>query len=78
MIPWRKIFCSGAVWALGVAKFGYYYSFFMTVTWMPTYLEELGWQEHTAAYCSAIPFGVTCPFIVAYGVFAWYLSLIHI
>ena len=47
-VPWKKILCNGPVWALAVAKFGYYYSFFMTVTWMPTYLREMGMSEHLA------------------------------
>ena len=72
-IPWKKILCNGPVWALAVAKFGYYYSFFMTVTWMPTYLREMGMSEHLAAYCSAIPFAVTCPAIILFGWLAFHL-----
>ena len=73
IIPWGKILCNLPVWALAIAKFGYYYSFFLTVTWMPTYLGEMGMDEHTAAYCSALPFGVTCPAIIFFGWLAYHL-----
>ena len=74
VIPWSRILCNGPVWALGIAKFAYYYSFFMVVTWMPTYLGEMGMDEHTAAYASAIPFAVTCPAIIFFGWLAYHLT----
>ena len=51
-VPWGEILTSTPVWALGIAKFGFYYSFFMIVTWLPSYLHEMGMKEHTAAYMS--------------------------
>jgi sugar phosphate permease len=74
VIPWSRILCNGPVWALGIAKFAYYYSFFMVVTWMPTYLGEMGMDEHTAAYASATPFAVTCPAIIFFGWLAYHLT----
>ena len=73
IIPWSKILCNGPVWALAVGKFGYYYSFFMVVTWLPTYLGEMGMDKYTAAYMSAVPFGMTCPAIIFFGWLAYYL-----
>lgn len=72
-IPWKRILCNGPVWALAVAKFGYYYSFFYSVTWMPTILEEMGMDKYVAAYCSAIPFFVTCPAIIGFGMMTTHL-----
>jgi MFS family permease len=73
VIPWGRILCNGPVWALAVAKFGYYYSFFFSVTWMPTILEEMGMDKYVAAYCSAIPFFVTCPAIIGFGALTTHL-----
>ena len=73
MIPWGRILCNSAVWALALAKFGYYYSFFYSVTWMPTILEELGMDKYVAAYSSAIPFFVTCPAIIGFGALTTHL-----
>ena len=67
-VPWGEILTSTPVWALGIAKFGFYYSFFMVVTWLPSYLHEMGMKEHTAAYMSAVPFGLTVPFVIFFGI----------
>ena len=67
-VPWGVILTSTPVWALGIAKFGFYYSFFMIVTWLPSYLHEMGMKEHTAAYMSAVPFGLTVPFVIFFGI----------
>ena len=69
-VPWGEILSARPVWALGVAKFGFYYSFFLVVTWLPSYLHEMGMNEHTSAYMSAVPFAVTVPFVVIFGVIA--------
>ena len=69
-VPWGEILTSTPVWALGIAKFGFYYSFFMIVTWLPSYLHEMGMKEHTAAYMSAVPFGLTVPFCNIF----WYIK----
>ena len=40
----------------------------MVVTWLPSYLHEMGMKEHTAAYMSAVPFGLTVPFVIFFGI----------
>ena len=69
-VPWGEILGAAAVWALGFSKFGFYYSFFLVVTWLPSYLHEMGMEQSLAAYMSAVPFAVTVPFVILFGVLA--------
>ena len=55
-IPWKKIWTSKAVWAIIVAQYTNSYAFYVLLNYLPTYLEQYGYELDQIGYLTLIPY----------------------
>jgi ACS family sodium-dependent inorganic phosphate cotransporter len=70
-IPWRRILCSMAVWAIVVNNFTFHYALYVLMNWLPTYFEKgLDVSLHAMGVSKMVPYLVMFLFSNVGGVVA--------